>query len=288
MPVLAGPPVESVFGATKRSDQAGAFALARSAEWTIGVATGSPAGDVEAVTHRLYAELFAAARGLHLARIWNYVPAINAPTVGGLETYRAFSRGRSLAFEAEFGRGFHRHVPAASAVGTDSANLTVVFAATARVPRHVENPRQIPAYEYPPEHGPRPPTFARATVVPAAEGRADLFISGTSSILGHATIAPTETLPQLACTLENLREIAVACGSGADLAAGRAVARHFKVYLRAAADLPAVRAVLERELLRPEDRVSYLRSDICRRELNVEIEATLLGVVLTGAMPAAR
>ncbi|HLP07978.1 MAG TPA: hypothetical protein VK178_07415, partial [Opitutaceae bacterium] len=268
------------FDSAAPAAEAGPFALFRQADWLLGVASIDLDDEIERRTRGLYDSLFAATRGLHLARIWNYVPAINAPTTGGLETYRAFSRGRSLAFEAEFGPGFRRHVPAASAVGTDSDKLTVVFAATSRAPRHVENPRQVPAYEYPPEHGPRPPTFARATVVPAAAGRSDVFISGTSSILGHATIAPTETLPQLACTLENLRGISVACGSGADLAAGRAEARHFKVYLRSAADLPAVQAVLERELLRPEDRVSYLRSDICRRELNVEIEATLLGVAL--------
>ncbi len=258
----------------------GRFSLGRSADWLLGAASIALGDAVETRTRELYDVLFAAARGWQVARIWNYVPAINAPTTGGLETYRAFSRGRSLAFEAEFGPGFRQAVPAASAVGTDSDQLTVVFAATSRVPRHLENPRQVPAYEYPPEHGPRPPTFARATVVPAGGGRGDVFISGTSSIIGHATVAPATTLPQLACTLENLRGIAAACGAGTDLAAGRAAARHFKVYLRAAADLAAVRAELERELLQPEDRVSYLRSDICRRELNVEIEATLLGAVL--------
>jgi chorismate lyase/3-hydroxybenzoate synthase len=50
------------------------------------------------------------------------------------------------------------------------------------------------------------------------------------------------------------------------------------VYLRHAEDLPAVATVLDREMLQPTDRVSYLRSDICRRELNVEIEASLIGV----------
>jgi chorismate lyase / 3-hydroxybenzoate synthase len=141
----------------------------------------------------------------------------------------------------------------------------------------------VPAYSYPPEHGPRPPSFARATVVPReVAGRADVFISGTAAIRGHATVAPDATLPQLACTLENLREIAAACGIGPDLARGRARARHFKIYLRRAGDLVAVQPVLERELLLPTDTAIYLRSDICRRELNVEIEATLLGAERNG------
>lgn len=279
LPVLHGLPVESFFGDATGIGQAGPFRLSRTADWLLGVASVAPvAGEgFEPTAWRLYESLFAAVRGWKLARIWNYVPAINEPDVDGLERYRAFSRGRSLAFEREFGPGFRAAIPAASAVGTDGTALTVVFAAASRAVRHVENPLQLPAYEYPPEHGPRPPSFARATVVPATNDRADVFISGTAAIRGHATVAPDATLPQLACTLENLREISAACGIGTDLAHGRAEARHFKVYLRHAADLPAARAVLERELLKPEDNVSYLRSDICRRELNVEIEATLLG-----------
>ncbi len=279
LPVLHGRPVETLFTAAETGGRAGPFVLARSGDWLLGAGVASAAGGaIEAEARRLYEALFAAARGWNLARIWNYVPAINESDAGGLERYRAFSRGRSLAFEGEFGPGFHAAIPAASAVGTDAPELTVVFAATRAAPRHVENPLQLPAYEYPPEHGPRSPSFARATVVlRETAGHADVFISGTAAIRGHATVAPDETLPQLACTLENLREISVACGIGTDLARGRAEARHFKVYLRHAADLPTVRAVLERELLTPPDAVSYLRSDICRPELNVEIEATVLG-----------
>lgn len=284
LPVLQGRSVEAFFDGVAAVDRAGLFRLSRGTEWLLGAARVVPAAgtSIEATARLIYEALFAAARGWRLARIWNYVPAINEPDVGGLERYRAFSRGRSLAFEREFGPGFWTAIPAASAVGTDAAELTVVFAATTRAPRHVENPRQVPAYEYPPEHGPRPPSFARATVVPAAAGRADVFVSGTAAIRGHTTVAPGETLPQLACTLENLREISSACGIGPDLARGRAGVRHFKIYLRHAADLPAVRALLEREWLEPADRASYLRSDICRRELNVEIEATLLGAAVAG------
>ncbi len=281
LPVLGGETVERIFPDAEPAGRAGPFALYRSDEWLLGAAAVPTGGIIELATQELYTALFAVTRGLNLARVWHYVPAINRPEAGGLETYRAFSRGRSLAFEAEFGLDFHRVVPAASAVGTDAARLMVVFAATKRPPRHFENPRQVPAYDYPPEHGPRPPSFARATVVPGAGGRADVFISGTAAIRGHATIAPDETLPQLACTIENLREISAACGLGPDLGRGDATTRHFKVYLRNADDLPAVRAALERELLAPTDRVSYLRSDICRRELDVEIEATLRDVAVS-------
>lgn len=282
LPVLGGQPVERVFDGAVAAGTSGPFTLFRAGDWLLGAAVVDNRGDLAEAVRSTYAELFAAARGRQLARIWNYVPAINEPGPDGQENYRTFNHGRSRAFEAEFGGAFRRSAPAASAVGTDATELAVVFAATTRVPRHFENPRQVPAYQYPPEHGPRPPTFARATVVPAAEGRADVFISGTSSIHGHATVAPGDTPRQLACTVENLRGIAAACGTGFELGSGRATARHFKIYLRNAGELAETKAFLERDLFTPADRVSYVRSDICRRELNVEIEATLLGVPVPG------
>ncbi len=282
LPVLHGCPVERVFGAAESAGRSGPFALWRAGDWFLGAAAVPVADDLAGAARALYAALFAATAGRSLARIWNYVPAINEPGGDGLENYRAFNHGRSLAFETAFGPDFQAVMPAASAVGTDAGTLVVCFAAGARSPRHVENPRQVPAYDYPPEHGPRPPSFARATVVAGGPGRGEVFISGTSSIRGHATVAPGDTLRQVGCTLENLREISAACGAGTALARGGAQARHFKVYLRRAADLAPVRAVLERELFEPADRVTYLRSDICRRELNVEIEATLVGAALAG------
>ena len=282
LPVLDGCPVERIFGVAESAGRSDPFALWRAGDWLLGAAAVPAADDIEGAARALYAALFAAAAGRSLARIWNYVPAINELGPGGLEHYRAFNHGRSLAFEAAFGPGYRAVMPAASAVGTDAGELVVCFAASARPPRHVENPRQVPAYDYPPEHGPRPPSFARATVVPGAAGRADVFISGTSSIRGHATVAPGDTLRQVECTLENLRGISAACGIGEELARGGVQARHFKVYLRQTEDLAPVQAVLERELLGTADSVTYLRSDICRRELNVEIEATLIGAAIDG------
>ena len=278
LPVLAGESAEVIFGGARPAGHAGAFELFRAEDWLLGAAAISISPGLEAVAHRLYLEMFQAAqaRGLHLARIWNYVPAINEPGPSGLENYRAFCRGRSLAFERQLGVDFKTFVPSASAVGSKAAALTVVFAASPSPPCHVENPLQVPAYDYPGDYGPRAPSFARATIVPARQPEhATVFISGTAAIRGHATVAPHRTREQLECALENLREISLACGLGPDLDLAGKSLRHFKVYLRHAADHPAVTAVLEERLLRPGDLVSYLHADICRAPLNVEIEATL-------------
>jgi hypothetical protein len=204
------------------------------------------------------------------------VPEINGFGPGGLENYRAFCKGRWHAFEETFGEGFASFLPAASAIGAVGGPLTVAFLAGARAARHHENPAQVPAYQYPPEYGPRPPSFARATVVEWG-GVSDVFISGTSAVMGHGTVAPHDTAGQLECTFENLVLISRACGLGDRFGSGRAVSRHFKVYLRHAGDLAAVDPVVRRRLLVPGDRVTYLGADICRSALNVEIELTVRG-----------
>ncbi len=282
LPVLAGPTEESLFPEAQWAGPSGLLQLFRAGAWHVGGASVPIAHGLEQATREVYTALFAATRGLHLARIWHYIPAINEAGPGGLENYRAFCRGRSLAFEGHHGPAFKGLLPAASAVGARSNALTIVFAATTLTPRHVENPLQIPAYDYPSDYGPRAPSFARATVV-AHPASATVYISGTAAIRGHATVAPHRFQTQLECTLENLRGISQACGLGPDLDRAGQSARHFKVYLRHATDHPAAASALQRHLLRPSDRVSYLRADICRESLLIEIEATLTGVQLSHA-----
>lgn len=277
LPVLGGESVESLFPLAHFTGQAGSLKLFRTPDWLLGIATVSLEEGLEHAAHRLYLDIFQATRGVQLARIWNYVPAINETGPGNLENYRVFCRGRSLAFENHHGRAFKALLPSASAVGCAPGALTVSFAASAKIPRHVENPLQVPAYEYPQEHGPRPPSFARATVVPGKNG-ATAFVSGTAAIRGHATVASNDLPAQLDCTLENLREISNVCGLPAELDRKGTSSRHFKVYVRSASDAPAIASRLRRDLLKPGDRVSYLRADICRVPLLVEIEATIFGV----------
>lgn len=280
LPVLAGETVEDLFGAARPAGHSGPLALFEVRDWLLGAATVPLAAGLENAAYELYRNIFTAAPGWHLARIWNYVPAINAAGPGGLENYRIFCRGRSLAFEHHHGRAFKVLLPAASAVGTGAAGLTVVFAACPVAPRHFENPLQVPAYDYPGDYGPRAPSFARATVV-AGPGSATVFISGTAAIRGHETIAPHSPRLQLECTLENLHGIAAACGLGPERGGGPGVSRHFKVYVRHVADQPMVAAILQERLLTEADRVSYVQADICRAGLLVEIEATIFGVANT-------
>jgi len=281
LPVLAGEPVDAIFAGARPAGEAGPFRLLSRGDWLVGFAALPLGAGVERAARLGYRALLgaAASRDRHLCRVWNYVPRINehAPAAeGGLELYQAFCRGRSLAFEEAHGDGFAARLPAASAVGTEGGALAIAFAASARAPRHVENPDQVPAYAYPARYGPRPPSFARATVL-GGPGGDDVFISGTAAVRGHATVAPGSTAAQLESTFQNLDRIAAACGIGATAAEARGAARFVRAYLRHAADLPRTEAALRARLLRPGDQVSYLRADLCRAELNVEIELTVLG-----------
>jgi len=278
MPVLAGEKEETLFCEAQSMGMVGDFELQQAGRWRVGRISVVAASGLAEATSEVYAGLFTAVGKQHLCRVWHYVPRINEPGPEGLENYRAFCHGRSLAFEKNFGTGFEHRLPSASAVGTEDDRLTIVFAACETEPRHFENPEQVSAYKYPKKHGPRPPSFSRASLVPVVDGLADVFISGTAAIEGHETVSPGDTAGQIERTVRNLRLISKTCGLDDDLGAKRGGVRHFKVYIRRANELAQIKAALEQTLLLPADRVSYLRSDICRAELTLEIEATLMGV----------
>ena len=274
LPLLSGAP-ERIFGSVCPAGKKEGFQLFTAGELLLGYALQPLVDEMAVASRDLYRRLLRAAAGHSLYRIWNYVPAINAAE-GGLENYRAFSAGRSLAFEEACGPEFPIVLPAASAVGCGGTALAAIFVAGRVAPRHVENPEQVPAYRYPLEHGPRAPSFSRATMV-ADGGRPLFFISGTAAIKGHGTVAPERLDAQLDCTLDNLRLVSESAGMGEDFGAGRKFTRHFKVYLRRAADFAAAKKRLEGALFGPGDRVIWLQADLCRRALLVEVEATWIG-----------
>ena len=209
----------------------------------------------------------------YLFRFWNYIADINTHSFG-LERYRQFNLGRQDAFLAH-GREVVGNVPAACALGfgqiSETATLTIAFMAGRVAPRGIENPRQISAYQYPEEYGPRSPTFSRASLVKMGNDEV-LFISGTASIVGHATLHPCDVIAQTRETVANLEAVLTEANAVSktcfDLAS-----LHYKVYVRHVHDLDTVRAELER-LVGGKLNAIYLQADVCREDLLLEIEAT--------------
>jgi chorismate lyase/3-hydroxybenzoate synthase len=231
---------------------------------------GLPA--LHTATRDAYQEIFATLDALaypHLLRVWNYLPQINVDT-HGMERYRQFNSARRSALVAS-GRDVTGNVPAACALGSVSGSpLVIYFLASRKAPTVIENPRQLSAYEYPPQYGPKP-AFSRASVLREAS-RSILFISGTASIVGHQTVHAGDVVAQTRETLVNIEALLGEANrvSGAPRFGLETLA--YKVYVRNSADLPLIQSQLHTALGR-EAQVVYLQADICRQDLLVEIEA---------------
>jgi enamine deaminase RidA (YjgF/YER057c/UK114 family) len=228
---------------------------------------------LQRATAAAYQEIFTLLKRLpyaHLWRVWNFIPRINE-IEHGLERYRQFNIDRQVAFAAN-GRAIAGNVPAATAVGTAAGNLTLYFIAGRSAPAAIENPRQTAAYHYPAEYGPRTPVFARASAVTCA-GEDLLFISGTASIVGHRTLHENDVAAQTRELLANIDSLLAAAN---EITQRRKFARSdlaYKVYVRHSADFGSIKTEIERWLGAVPDAI-YLKADICRSELLVEVEAS--------------
>lgn len=211
------------------------------------------------------------ARGYRaLLRVWNYFPAINRES-HAIERYRQFNIGRQDAFLAR-GRSITDKAPAACALGTAGGGLQIAFLATRADVLSVENPRQLSAYHYPSQYGPRSPTFSRAGLV-RLDGRDMLFISGTASIVGHQTLHPDDVRAQTGECLHNIAAIIDEANRRAPAAHFRLDTLAYKVYVRRAEDLDTVRDEMAHTLGGPVSAI-FLQADVCRADLLVEIEAS--------------
>lgn len=224
---------------------------------------------LEHATCRGYRALLAGVRAAgfpHLCRVWNYFPAINVEE-HGLERYRAFCRGRHRALCEAFA-DFEPSLPAASAIGTRAPGLHLYCIAAKRPGRQVENPRQVSAFHYPSTYGPRSPSFSRSTLQRWPSGAAHLFVSGTASIVGHATQHAGSFTDQLEETCVNLEAL---LGAADRHVATPLTFLLLRVYARA---ISSPEAIVDRvrERFGKATQVLILEGDICRRDLLVEIE----------------
>jgi chorismate lyase/3-hydroxybenzoate synthase len=205
----------------------------------------------------------------HLWRIWNYFPRINQEH-HGLERYRLFCLGRHQAL-ADVLPDFPASLPAGTAVGTQGGALQIYFLASMHPARHLGNPRQLNAYDYPKIYGPRSPSFARATLC-RSEGTTQLFISGTASVVGHQSQHEGLADMQALETVTNLRAlIERAQGIMPSFERETRFQSVFKIYVRNPKHLETVRRVLDAPFLR-SSHLLYLQGDLCRKELLVEVE----------------
>ena len=223
-----------------------------------------------------------------LLKIWHYLPGINVGE-GDKETYRQFCVGRAQALRDQH---ITATMPAATAIGIPLAAAAADSGFTAPqqagneglpaaqravfywlsgtlAPANVENPRQVSAWQYPPQYGPASPLFSRASVLRLGTQRL-LLISGTASVTGHATAYPGDCAAQTDEMLLNLRSLIAA----ADMPYAPEQMR-LRVYLRRPADWPQVLASMQQAGF-DANRLVPLHGDICRSDLLVELDGVLL------------
>lgn len=236
-------------------------------------------GTIAATTKETYISCFNTLNKLgynNIFRMWNFIPDINNANQEGLEIYKDFCLGRAEAFE-EYSKTHKIPMPAATGIGTQGGELVMyLLASPSDKCLHIENPRQIPAFTYPRKHGPKSPSFARATYL--AEGNGMIFVSGTASIIGHETVHENDIVGQCETTFENISLlISQRNCSDNDINAGAKLTDldSIKVYVRHAHQIPIVRELCSRHFS-SKASIAFLNVDICRSNLLVEIEGVIL------------
>jgi hypothetical protein len=248
-------------------------------------------------SYQAIADALAARPHRHAVRFWNHIPEIRRRNDAGHDRYMVFNAGRFAACSTWFGgpAAFDRLLPTASAVGHDGADLVVHALAGNDPGVAVENPRQVPSYRYSRRFGPRPPCFARATVLPGAGDRRPLIlVAGTASIRGEETVHVGDVRGQARETFENLAVLVESASAVVRPSAARpprvegtvqagetalasfdalAQFRDLRVYYVRPGDKAVIARMVADALPHLVD-VEYVRADLCRPDLLVEIEGT--------------
>jgi enamine deaminase RidA (YjgF/YER057c/UK114 family) len=246
-----------------------------------GIASDAGLEDTVAQARDAFARMEAVLRDVglafdHVVRQWNYIEGlldIQADGCGRHQGYQAFNDVRTLAYEtSEFPAGY----PAATGIGQAAGGVVLEFLAC-EAPADVSvvpfsNPRQVDAHCYSAgqlvgeslEDLPRKstPKFERAKLVARGEEKVT-FVSGTAAIVGERSVAPGDVAEQTRTTIENI----------AALIGDRRLSR-LRAYVKRAEDIASVRTICE-AAFGPIPAL-YVRADICRDDLLVELEGALV------------
>lgn len=213
----------------------------------------------------------------HAVRLWNFIPRIHTrmgTRDGGiLDRYMVFNAGRFAAYMRWYGEsGAGPRSATATGIGHSGDDLVVHCLAAGAPGVAVENPRQVPAYRYSTKRGPLPPCFARATRTTLNDERV-LLVGGTSSVRGESSVHPGDLDAQVGETLTNMAALVLGKSEITDREESRALEcyRSLRVYCVHGTDLSRVARTVEARF-RGLEAVEYVRADVCRRTLLVEIE----------------
>ncbi|HKY91729.1 MAG TPA: hypothetical protein VJM11_11850 [Nevskiaceae bacterium] len=230
-----------------------------------------PAADLhemERTTRRAYVRIEILLRKLgypHWLRMWNYIEDIRLGA-GDDERYRQFALGRFHALQHK--PGFEDDLPAATAIGSRDGGMLIFFLASRTPGRQIENRRQVSAFRYPRDYGPRAPSFSRALLKPW-DDRFQLYVSGTASIVGHESRHPGDPVAQLEEVHRNIQALLEHASERAPGRRFRAEAHKLYLQVPEAAEAVTARA---RALFGADAPMLVLEGQICRADLLLEVE----------------
>jgi len=224
-----------------------------------------------------------------IVRQWNYIEDIVGTVTDSGSTrqnYQEFNDVRSKYYQtADFKNGY----PSATGIGMNTGGVVIEFIAVSPnkgitiLP--LSNPRQVDAHEYSEkvlvgdflENSTQKtsPKFERAKLVSFPYGSL-IYISGTAAILRQATIKDNNVESQTQTTIDNIlalvsRENIKNSGFREDIPVSSP--SFIRVYVKEESKISVVKNICESNFGHIPSL--YLVSDICRKDLLVEIEGIL-------------
>ncbi len=274
IPLLGGPSSKTLLDQCSSINEQDGFIIGEKENQIAGIACMEVEKSPENPALELYNTLIKLTGSRQIHRIWNYVPSINEEC-NRLENYRSFNIGRHQAFVSAYGKHYSNRISPASAVGVKGTSLAVAFIAGNEVMQNVENPEQTPAYKYPPEHGPKSPSFTRGSSG-TIDGVQMAHLSGTASIKKDQSLGNNDFIKQYETTLDNMHLVSTTLGFPAALGHNsQDITREFTFYLRNSEDLATATGLFRKTTGTSGIQCTrFLHADICRNELLLEIEGS--------------
>lgn len=211
-------------------------------------------------------------------RQWNYIERItdfDRSSEGQKQHYQILNDVRSAYYaRAVFENGY----PAATGIGMETGGIVLDLIASRG--KHIKqipivNPEQLDAHRYTQdvlvgdalkENGAKTtPKFERAKYVECAYNHS-LYVSGTAAIKGENTIPSDDIREQTRITLDNISKLHYNDSEKWSY-------RHMRAYVKHPEDIPAVEEICRGYF--GDIPMQYLKADVCRDNLIVEIEAEI-------------
>jgi enamine deaminase RidA (YjgF/YER057c/UK114 family) len=219
-----------------------------------------------------------------LVRQWNYIPQILRTSEENNRIYQNYQLFNDIR---QYYYGIYKRnsqYPAATGIGMDCGTVTIDFHAVQKQASTqiagLNNPNQTDAYHYGQEvlvgsplkenETKKAPLFERAKYIGNTQ-KGLVFVSGTASITGEKTIGLNDTETQTDTTIRNISELTSETNlKQAGIAIQEKRYDYLRVYIKNLADAGTVMKICRERY--GDIPVLYVKADVCRDDLLVEIE----------------